>query len=81
MRHLPLFNALLLTACALSAGQVAAADQQYNQVSLRAQVQQAVSHDILTVRMYVEDQDAGGGVQGVPWVLRGGRQRMVPQVP
>lgn len=61
MRHLPLFKVLFITACTLSAGQIAAAEQQYNQVSLRAQVQQAVSHDTLTVRMYVEDQGKDAG--------------------
>lgn len=61
MRHLPLSHVLLITACALSAGQAAAAEQQYNQVSLRAQVQQAVSHDTLTVRMFVEEQGKDAG--------------------
>jgi len=61
MRHRPSFNILLATVCALSAGHALAAEQQYNQVSLRAEVQQAVSHDTLTVRMFVEDQGKDAG--------------------
>ncbi|HDZ56495.1 MAG TPA: DUF541 domain-containing protein [Pseudomonas xinjiangensis] len=56
MRHLSklalLFGLATLTLPAL-------ADQQhYNQVSLRAEVQQSVSHDTLRVTFYAEDQDA-----------------------
>ncbi len=61
MRHLP-FSALLLgLTCVMGTAQALANEQQYNQVSLRAEVQQAVSHDILTVRMYAEDQGKDAG--------------------
>lgn len=38
-----------------------AEEARYNQVSLRAEVQKAVSHDTLQVRLYAEDQDKDAG--------------------
>lgn len=61
MRLLP-FNLLLAAACALSTIQAIASETQYNQVSLRAEVQQAVSHDTLTVRMFAEEQGKDASV-------------------
>lgn len=61
MRHLPLSLALLVATCTLGTSAAAANEQQYNQVSLRAEVQQAVSHDTLTVRMYAEAQGEDAG--------------------
>lgn len=43
---------------ALLAGQAGADAPRYNQVSLRAEVQQAVNHDTLRVTFYTEAQDA-----------------------
>lgn len=61
MRHLSFPILLLGVTCALGVTQAVANELQYNQVSLRADVQQAVSHDILTVRMYAEDQGKDAG--------------------
>lgn len=54
----PVFVGLGL-ACAASG--LIAEEIRYNQVSLRAEVQQAVSHDTLQVRLYAEDQDKDAG--------------------
>ncbi len=61
MRHFSLPILILGAGLGLSASQAAATELQYNQVSLRAEVQQAVSHDTLTVRMYAEDQGKDAG--------------------
>lgn len=61
MRHLSLPIVLLAAACALNITPAVASEQQYNQVSLRAEVQQAVSHDTLTVRMFAEEQGQDAG--------------------
>jgi|TARA_R110000796_G_scaffold227766_5_gene344734 predicted secreted protein len=46
---------------ALTATSLLAQEPRYNQVSLRAEVQKAVSHDTLQVRLYAEDQDKDAG--------------------
>lgn len=46
---------------AFSANNVLAEDTRYNQVSLRAEVQKAVSHDTLQVRLYAEEQNQDAG--------------------
>lgn len=61
MRHLSLPILLLGAGLGLSTAQAVANELQYNQVSLRAEVQQAVSHDTLTVRMFVEEQSKDAG--------------------
>ncbi|MFT6431387.1 MAG: putative secreted protein [Halopseudomonas sp.] len=61
MRHLPFSILLLGAALGLSTTQTLASEQQYNQVSLRAEVQQAVSHDTLTVRMFAQEQSKSAG--------------------
>ncbi|WP_022961764.1 SIMPL domain-containing protein [Halopseudomonas pelagia] len=48
-------------ALASAANGLMAEEVRYNQVSLRAEVQQAVSHDTLQVRLYAEDQDKDAG--------------------
>ncbi|PKM30668.1 MAG: hypothetical protein CVV07_05440 [Gammaproteobacteria bacterium HGW-Gammaproteobacteria-11] len=53
-----LLSALLTGSLLLgSIGSLYAAEQTYNQVALRAEVQRAVNHDLLRVRLYAEDQD------------------------
>ncbi|MFO7706464.1 MAG: SIMPL domain-containing protein [Halopseudomonas sp.] len=46
---------------AFSAHNVLAEDARYNQISLRAEVQKAVSHDTLQVRLYAEEQNQNAG--------------------
>lgn len=52
------FLMLPLLAGLTFAGQTLADPLNYNQVSLRAEVQQSVNNDTLTVTLYTEDQDA-----------------------
>lgn len=61
MRLAPLAPMCIGLGLAFSASPVLAEDARYNQVSLRAEVQQAVSHDTLQVRLYAEDQDQDAG--------------------
>lgn len=49
-------------AFALACGSAIAEQPRYNQIALRAEVQQAVSHDILQVRLYAEDQHKDAAV-------------------
>ena len=54
----PLFIAALLAlACASAPTLADTPDQRYNQVALRAEVQQAVSHDTLRVTFFAEEQN------------------------
>lgn len=46
---------------AFSAHNVLAEDARYNQIALRAEVQKAVSHDTLQVRLYAEEQNQDAG--------------------
>lgn len=56
--HRPLFAAILLgLSCASTPVLADQYEQRYNQVALRAEVQQSVSHDTLRVTFFAEDQD------------------------
>lgn len=55
MRH---YLILFTIACLAHAGTALAEPLNYNQISLRAEVQQAVNNDTLTVTLFTEDQDS-----------------------